>query len=251
MRLQEQTTATVADRLGPETIAVLPVGSVEQHGPALPLGTDRLAADGIADTVDRPDAIVLPPIPVGVSAHHEQFHGTLSVDPTTLEAYVTDVLASIATHDVTKAVIVNGHGGNTDALRRCARRLRDEDTLFAVPWNWWDGLEDLIDEHLETSLGHADEVETSVMLALTDLVRESELPSAERDAVDAWGESVAGAPVAFDTIDFAPNGVVGHPTNGTAEIGEALVDAAAADLDRLIDWLADHSAADLRRAPHR
>lgn len=249
MRLQDHPTTTAADRLGPETIAVLPVGSVEQHGPALPLGTDLLAADGVAATVDREDAVVLPPIPVGVSAHHQQFHGTLSVDPTTLEAYVEDVLASVATHGVRRAVIVNGHGGNTDALRRVARRLRD--TVFAVPWNWWDGLDDEIEAQLDTSLAHADEVETSVLLALTDLVRESALPAAERDAVDTWGEQVAGTDVAFDTVEFAPNGVVGTPTNASADAGDALVEAAAANLDALIDWLATRSPSDLAVPPHR
>lgn len=251
MRLHEHTTTTAATVLGPDTVAVLPVGSVEQHGPALPLGTDLFAADGIAETVDRDDTVVLPPVPVGASNHHRQFAGTLSVDASTLESYIEDLLASIADHGVRKAVLVNGHGGNTTALRRVARRVREADTMFAVPWNWWADLDDLIADRLDTNLAHADAVETSLLLHLTDLVREDELDRAEADAVDEWGETVGGTDVAFDTIDFAPNGVVGEPTDGTAAIGAELAEAAATDLDAVIDWLHDQPYADLRPSPHR
>ncbi|WP_435179878.1 creatininase family protein [Halorussus sp. AFM4] len=251
--LHEHTTTTAADALAGAEVAVLPTGSVEQHGPALPLGTDLLAARAVAETAaDRDDAVLLPPIPVGVSAHHRQFDGTLWTDPGTFEAYVADVVASLAEHGVRKAVVVNGHGGNSDALRRAARGLRDDEVAFATPWNWWANLDALIDEELDTSLGHADAVETSVMLAVAgDLVREAALEAAEEHGADSWGTSVRGAPVGFDTIDFSESGAVGEPTEGSRAVGETLLDHASDDLAALVDWLAERDVEDLWPKGHK
>lgn len=251
--LHEHTTTTAADVFSDADVAVLPTGSVEQHGPALPLGTDFLAARAVAETVaDHPDALVLPPIPVGVSAHHRQFHGTLWTDPETFEAYVSGVIASVTEHGIRKAVIVNGHGGNSGALRRVARDLRDEEVAFATPWNWWSNLDALIEEELDTSLGHADEVETSMMLAVAeDLVREAALEEAEEHGGDSWGESVRGASVGFDAIDFTESGAVGEPTKGSREVGRRLLDHASDDLAALVEWLAERDVADLWPRSHK
>ncbi|WP_137283591.1 creatininase family protein [Halorussus salinisoli] len=251
--LHEHTTTTAAEAFSDAEVAVLPTGSVEQHGPALPLGTDLLAARAVAETVaDRSDAVLLPPIPVGVSAHHRQFDGTLWTDPGTFEAYVADVVASVTEHGVRKAVVVNGHGGNSDALRRAARNLRDERVAFATPWNWWSNLDALVEEELDTSLGHADEVETSVMLAVAgDLVREAALEDAEERGGDSWGKSVRGAPVGFDAIDFTESGAVGSPTEGSREVGEKLFDHAGDDLAALVEWLAEQNLDSLWPRGHR
>ncbi|WP_276300362.1 creatininase family protein [Halorussus lipolyticus] len=251
--LHEHTTTTAGDAFEEAEVAVLPTGSVEQHGPALPLGTDLLAARAVAETVaDHPDALVLPPVPVGVSSHHRQFDGTLWTNPETFEDYVADILASVTEHGVRKAVVVNGHGGNSDALRRAARTLRNEEVAFTAPWNWWSNLDALIEEELDTSLGHADEVETSMMLAVADeWVRESALEDAEDGGADSWGKSVRGASIGFDTIDFSESGAVGEPTAGSREVGEKLLAHAEDDLSALVDWLAEQAMADLWPREHR
>ena len=105
-------------------LAVLPVGSTEQHGPHAPLGTDTLTATAVAEAgVDAyreqtgEDVPIAPAIPVGVAAEHRAFDGTLWVSPDTFRAYVRETIASLAHHGFDRVVIVNGHGGNTDALR--------------------------------------------------------------------------------------------------------------------------------------
>ncbi len=243
MRLAEHTTTTAAEALETVDVAILPVGSTEQHGPALPLGTDFMAADAFAGTLDdRDDVTVLPTLPVGVSEHHRQFHGTLWARPETFEAYVTETIESIASHGVQKAVIVNGHGGNVDALSRAARRLRADNVAFAPTWNWWESTPELSDDLFETEGGHAGPAETSLVLELADdLVREDALDEAGEGAPEGWGESVHGASVGFDTIDFTPTGAVGDPTEGSREAGEELFEAASAELEALVDWLVDHS----------
>jgi creatinine amidohydrolase len=250
-RLARETTTTVGD--GDPEVAVVPVGSVEQHGPALPLGTDFMAAASVARSLDRDDALVLPTVPVGVSVHHRQFDGTLWVDPETLEEYVGQVLASAASHGVRKAVVVNGHGGNGDALERAARRLRQEEVAFAAPWNWWSNLGDLPEELFgQSGIAHADAMETSMVYAVDDeLVREDDLAAAEAGASEGWGRSVHGAEIGFDTADFSESGAAGRPTDASREAGRRLHETAVAELDALVDWLVDQPFDDLLPEGHR
>ncbi|KTG09701.1 creatininase [Haloprofundus marisrubri] len=251
--LAEETTTTASDAFRDTSVAVLPTGSVEQHGPALPLGTDFLAAETVARTVDRDDTVVLPTVPVGVSDHHRQFSGTLWTDPTTFENYVADIAASIASHGVKKVVVVNGHGGNVDALSRAARRLRADEVAFVAPWNWWSNLDDLTKELFGTpGIGHADAIETSMVYAIDDeLVREGALEAAEAGASESWGRSVHGAEIGFDTADFSESGAVGEPTKGSKEAGDRLLEQAASELDSLLDWLAAQPFSDLLPEDHR
>jgi creatinine amidohydrolase len=250
MRLVEETTTTFAD--ADVEVALVPVGSTEQHGPALPLGTDHLVAEAFAAELDHEDAVVLPTLPVGVSDHHRQFHGTLSLSDGTFERCVRETLASMADHGVRKAVVVNGHGGNTPALRRAARRLRTDEVAFAAPWNWWDGCGDLPEELFGEHAGHADAVETSMVRYVRgELVREDALETAEADGADAWGTEIHGAELGFDTADFTASGAVGTPTRGSREAGERLFEAALAELGALVDWLAERPFEDLLPAEHR
>ncbi|WP_313691257.1 creatininase family protein [Halorarum halobium] len=252
--LHERTTTEAGDLFEDEVeVAVLPTGSVEQHGPALPLGTDFLAAEAVARGLDREDAVVLPTVPVGVSAHHRQFDGTLWAEPETFEDYVGEILASVASHGVRKLVVANGHGGNADALSRAARRLRDERVAFAAPWNWWSSLDGLDEELFDQSgIGHADAMETAMIAHLAEeLVRESALRDAEEGAADSWGETVHGARVGFDAADFTESGAVGRPTEGTAEKGRKLYEQSVSELDALVGWLAERPFDALLPEPHR
>jgi creatinine amidohydrolase len=251
--LADHTTTTARDRLAEADVALLPTGATEQHGPALPLSTDFRAAETVAGRIDRADTVRLPTIPVGVSDHHRQFHGTLSVTPETFEDYVGETVASLADHGVRKVVLVNGHGGNSDALRRAARRLRRQEVAFAVPWDWWSNLDDLTSELFgEGGVGHADATETSMVYAVAeDLVREEKLAEAEAGAAESWGKSIHGGEVGFDTTDFSESGAVGRPTEASREAGERLLRSASDDLDALLDWLAERPFADLLPQDHR
>ncbi len=253
VRLATNTTTAAAGALADAEVAVLPTGATEQHGPALPLGTDFETADAFAGTLaDRPDVAVLPTVPVGVSDHHRQFDGTLWVGPETFERYVRDVLASVASHGIRRAVVVNGHGGNTEAIRRAARALRAGHTAFVAPWNWWESVEGLADEVFEESGGHADAMESSVVMHVaSDQVREDALGDAEAGAADGWGKQVHGAGVGFDTADFSESGAVGSPTQASPEKGRRVFEGASEELAALVDWLADRPLEDLWPRDHR
>lgn len=110
--------------------AVLPVGSLEQHGPHLPLGTDSLDAYRLAreaiESMRGEKLPLLPPINYGVSYHHMSFSGTVSLSPETLIKIIEEIASSLQKHGIIKIVIINGHGGNTPALICASQKIRYE-----------------------------------------------------------------------------------------------------------------------------
>ncbi len=252
-KLATLTTEASADALETATVAVLPTGSTEQHGPALPLGMDHLAAEAFAHSVaDREDTIVGPTVPVGVSPHHMQFDGSLTVSEETFASYVRETIESLAEHGIRKVVVVNGHGGNVGALGRAARGLRASETAYAPTWNWWDAVEDLADELFDEVGGHADAAESSLIWHLhEELVEPNGLDDAEANGSEGWGRTVHGAQIGFDTIDFTESGAVGKPTQAAPEKGAQLFEAGRDELEALLEWLADRPLADCWQRTHR
>lgn len=247
------TSPAAGDAIDAAEVAVVPTGSTEQHGPALPLGMDHYSARAFARAVADDESVVcLPTIPVGVSPHHMQFDGSLTVSDETFAAYVRETIESLTEHGLRKVVIVNGHGGNVDALSRAARELRATETAFAPTWNWWDAVEDLAGELFDEEGGHADGAESSLIWYLhEERVEPDALEAAEEHGADAWGRSVHGAGVGFDTIDFTESGAVGKPTQASPEKGERLFEAARDELAALTEWLADRPVTDCWQRAHR
>lgn len=211
-------------------VVLLPVGSTEQHGPHAPLSTDALVAEEVArDAAESCEkAAVLPTVPVGVSEEHRGFDGTVYVSPSTFRAYVSETVRSAPADRV---IVVNGHGGNIDALAETCARLTRDGGLFATYWTWWEAV-DL--DTVGLSMGHAGAVETSVLLHLAP-----ELVGEPVDGADSWGEYAESAPLAYDSDDFTENGVVGDGTEATAQKGERLYDEAVDSLVRLVGRVAE------------
>ena len=223
MQLSEATWPEIRDC---ETdLAVLPVGSTEQHGPHAPLGTDAktaaaVAAGGVETYRERTGKSVpiAPTIPVGIAAEHRGFDGTLWVSPETFRAYVRETVASLAHHGFDRVAIVNGHGGNTDALREITGTISREDDAYAVAFTWFDSID------TEQQMGHGGPVETSLLSHIADdTIRKKKLAAASENASEGWGEWVAGVNLAHDSDEFSDNGVVGDPTAATANRGEQLL----------------------------
>ncbi|MFW6448245.1 MAG: creatininase family protein [Halobacteriota archaeon] len=227
-------TTWVDARDGLPDVALVPTGSIEQHGPHAPLGTDLIIARAVAGrAADRldPPVVRTPGIPVGVSEEHRHFAGTLWVLPDAFRSYVHDVAASLASHGVEAVVFVNGHGGNVPALEEVAARLTRDGTCRAVAFTWFDALEDPPEP-----MGHAGPLETAALLAIDpDLVHGDRLAAAAGDASERWGAWRARTNLAVDVEEFSDNGVVGDPTAASAALGEALLAEAVDGLEAVVD----------------
>lgn len=236
------TESTWPDAEAVETdLAVLPVGSTEQHGPHAPLGTDAIIAEAVADAAVEAypgEVVVAPPITVGVSEEHRAFPGSLWVSEDTFRATVRETVASLAHHGWDRVVIVNGHGGNVGPLREVCARITRHDDAVAVPFTWFEAV-----DPDDVSMGHAGPMETSVLEHVApDLIDETDIETARDGAAERWGEWTSGVNLAYDVEEFAPNGVVGDPTAGSADLGEELLGSAR---DALVTLLEDVAERDL------
>ncbi|MDY6774823.1 MAG: creatininase family protein [Halobacteria archaeon] len=229
MEIGDLTWTDVRDRETGFDVALLPVGSTEQHGPHAPIRTDALVATELARrAAEEEETVCLPPVNVGVSEEHADFDGTLYVSPDTFRSYVRETLESAATHGFEKAVVVNGHGGNIEALQEVCESLTRDGVVFATEWTWWRSLDDGYD------MGHAGGLETSLVKYLKpELVSDSDMTK----GADSWGEFVSGSFVAYDTAEFSENGVVGDPTDSSAEKGKEVFETSLESLGELIDYL--------------
>ncbi|MDS0280706.1 creatininase family protein [Haloarcula onubensis] len=234
----ELTSSTWTELAEVETdLAVLPVGSTEQHGPHAPLGTDTLNAEAVAEAAAERHAdpvVVAPAIPVAVAEEHRRFTGTLWTDESTFRAYVRDVVNSLAAHGWDRVVLVNGHGGNVAALGEVAARIVRHDDAYAAPFTWFDEVD------AEVNMGHGGPLETSLLEhANPETVREDRLDEAAAGASDRWGDWQGRVNLAVDSHEFTENGVVGDPREGSAALGEELLDEAADALVALLDAVAE------------
>ncbi|MFB6298920.1 MAG: creatininase family protein [Halobacteriales archaeon] len=247
MRLGDQAWPDADDAVTASDLAIVPVGSTEQHGPHAPLGTDHLTAAAVADAgAERydDDVAVTPVIPIGISEEHRQFTGTLWVSPDTFRAYVRETVESLLHHGWSRIVLVNGHGGNTDALNEVARRLTRRHTALVTAFTWFDE----VGEH-SSLMGHGGPLETALMRhAHPSLINENRIEAARAGASDRWGDWQGRVNLAVDTAEFTDNGVVGDPGDGDAAFGDELETAAATSLAALLDRMADR---DLDRPAHK
>ena len=151
--------------------AVLAVGSTEYHGDHLPYGTDTLVAEHLAHEVaERVEGMVmLPTIPIGMSAHYSSFPVAITLSTETLMHVLTEVYESLVKHGVMRLLIVNGHDGNIPAIDASAWEYRTLHPEFkiAVLEAWWVAAGELVPPdtfEVWGGLGHAGEGETSMML---------------------------------------------------------------------------------------
>lgn len=219
-------------------VALLPIGSTEQHGPHAPLGTDFLLAETVAERTDEQSThrtIVLPTLPYGIAEEHRAFAGTLWLSPDTFRTVIHDVVSSIAYHGIEHVVLVNGHGGNVAALEEVCARLTRDSVATAIPFTWFNAI-----ESVDLSMGHAGAIETAALLAsASEYVHSDRLDEAAAGGSDQWGRWIGGTNTAIDSNEFTENGVVGDPREATELLGEELLTQASAALDSLIASLLD------------
>ncbi|ODA69419.1 Creatinine amidohydrolase [Streptomyces sp. AVP053U2] len=201
-------------------IAVLPVGSFEQHGPFLPLATDTLVACAVArEIADAYPVHLLPPVTIGCSHEHAAWPGTVSISSVTLHAVVRDIADSLRRSGVDTLVVVNGHGGNyvlgNVVQESCARG--EHMALFPAPEDWETALRHAgVETSLLTDM-HAGEIETSVLLHTRPELLRPGYETSDHVADDRRRLLTLGMSA------YTDSGVIGRPSLGSAEKGREIL----------------------------
>jgi len=216
--MRSQLADTTWTQIGLRPLVLVPVGSIEQHGPHLPLDTDAAIAAAVADAVAvrlPGEVLVAPPVSYGSSGEHQEFAGTSSIGSEALQHFVIELVRSMSTW-AGRIVFVNAHGGNVSALAKATFQMIAEG--HDVAWT------PCATEGFDL---HAGYTETSLMLYIRPTsVR---LERAERGETRSLGE-ILPLMMAGGVAAVSPNGVLGDPTSASSERGSQL-------LERMVDQI--------------
>ncbi len=235
------------------TVAVLPLGATEQHGPHLSLAVDTVLVDGVVDAAlthlaATDPVLVLPTQTVGLSTEHQAFAGTLTLSPQTVMQLWCELGACVARAGVKKLLMFNAHGGHVGLMDVVARELRAQHGLIVYSSSWYNLPLDAsvmgqfsAEEH---RFGiHAGDIETSMMLALApdqvDMGQAQNFASTSQERAATY--SVLGngksAKLGWHMQDYNPQGAAGNAAAATAAKGDALVRSAGEQLACLLKEL--------------
>ena len=218
MILRDLANSVILKRIRKKSVAIIPVGSIEQHGPHLPVSTDSDIVSYIAKKVsDKAGFLLLPTIEYGVSFEHRPFFN-LSITSSTLQKIVVDLCVSLYKNKITTVIILNGHHGNYPALKQIPEKvakIRGINSRILVCSYW---------HFMKRRFDHAGFVETSIMLAISKRVQMSKA----RKGLVPDGLSTKEltrlnrlASKSFPSV--TKNGVWGDPRNATAKDGKAIL----------------------------
>ena len=232
------------------TIAVLPIGAIEQHGPHLPVSVDSdIVEEVVRRSLPHLDAdlsvLFLPTMRLGKSNEHIAFAGTITLSAETLLRVCMEIGDSVARAGIRKFIIFNGHGGNTAAIDIVARDLRAKHGMLTAACSWYQlGVDNgLFDDHELIHGIHAGEGETSMMLAIRGEFVDVEKAKNFRSKGEDWARDrdfvgVGGGKVKIGWLiqDLNPDGACGNAAAATAEKGEVLFSRAG---ERLAAFLSE------------
>ncbi|MGH3029560.1 MAG: creatininase family protein [Gaiellaceae bacterium] len=232
-RLANLTSPEAREALTRARLGVVTVGSLEQHGPHLALDTDTAIAGAFAERLAAElgeDAVLCPPLAYGLSEHHLAFPGTVTLRPATFLGFLSDLVESLAHWGVRRLLVVNGHGGNVDAIRLGARAARRDQGSLVAGLLWAQVAADQIAERVESErYGHACEVETSVAMVLApgcvyaDRIGPPRMKPPFDPLTDPPGAPID-RPTWFD--EWTEDGALGDARRSSRELGEAVVELA-------------------------
>ena len=230
--LTDMTWPEVKARLPKVRLAILPTGSMEQHGPHLTFETDIAIATELARRLalqHYPHVVVAPPLPVGMSNHHMKFPGTITWRYDTFMACLEDTILALAEHGIERFLILNGHGGNRAAISVLSTQLRYEDNLMVSACTWFELVREACQKFIPKRRVHADEIEAAMGLYLAPrIVRKASLTkgTAHPDPYPFTDPGTGGGfEVPYRWEELTPNGAYGDARRATVAMGKELTDA--------------------------
>ena len=226
-----------------DTVVIVPVAALEQHGPHLPVMVDSRLVEEVSKRTaslggDKGIPIItLPVVWHGLSEHHMPFGGTVTLTSKTFFLIVRDLIKSMSRHGFSKFLILNGHGGNITAAEVCAQDISMELSLPIVAATYWLEAADRFAKILETQTNvmHACEAETSMMMALEpNLVVDSLLNEAKGPMKLDFLNAGKGSYRWRSLTHVTSNGVIGDPSHSSSAKGEQLLREASQAIFELI-----------------
>ena len=223
-------------RLKADPLIIIPTGACEVYGPHLPMGTDLLAAQKIAELVaEKTDALIAPTIEIGESSALEAFSCTFPLPRKILEDYLEFLVAKLIGDGAKRFLFITGHAGNVDTVNYIVKKhLKDGIKAFQI--DWWrftqSHCEGVLDFKGPMAHGHASECGTSVMLYLYPELVDKEEISCTNNIPNAYPDIIQYAPFTAKT----KNGSIGDSRTATPEKGKAIVDACVA---RILEFIED------------
>jgi creatinine amidohydrolase len=243
--LAKMTWQEVEEILKETDIALVPIGSTEQHGPALPIDNDSYIATELAFLLaekvwNKQKVVVAPTITYGFSPHHMDFKGTITISESTLSNVIIDVCKSLNHHGFKKIILVNGHGGNETALSNALHSMNGVVNAKIFVVDWWSMGAKKIREVATPPVYHACDMETSLAWHLGQRVLENKrVDEPGRSIVPGFIEPDMLAPpprasTSYVMKDVTDSGVVGYSTKATKEKGKQVTDVVLENLEEFI-----------------
>ena len=232
-------------------VVILPIGAYEQHGPHLPVDTDTHIGVSIAEKAvmsAKESCVLLPSIWAGVSRHHMDFCGTISLSHNTIVALTRDIIRSLYHHGVRKVLLLNSHGGNISILKSCLEMFGSELSMQIVLVTYWDLVKELVEKNRSSGWGgisHGGELETSLKLYLNpeDVSKNNLIPNIVKGnpyfSPEMFSPNLVSIYASFS--EFSKYGHIGDPTKASASFGEIVFNAVVEELVRIIDLMGDDS----------
>ncbi len=249
MKWADLTTAEI-DQVDRDTVVILPIAAVEQHGPHLPLSTDCRIGMHLLESVEQRcsnDMLILPQVQVCCSDHHMDFVGTLTVRHETFLAYAGDILRSVIAHGFRTLLIFNSHGGNQAIGRVLVDQIGHQEQGCRIALaTWWTLAAPALAQIRESELGganHACEFETSLMMEADPAsVRRHRIEERSLGPTTRWTveDMLAAPPISLYRSmkdKSGGTGTVGEPALATRQKGRAITEAVTIQLQQLVQDL--------------
>ncbi|WP_413810722.1 creatininase family protein [Streptomyces sp. OE57] len=237
--LGEMSWTEALDAAQSDPVVLLPVGTIEQHGPHLPLHEDSIVAEFVAKAVaEATDALVAPTMMYGHSPTFRGYAGTINLRHETLTSVITDICEELIRHGFRRIVVVNNNGGNTSPVATAATELRAKHgVLIGTVYPWSIGYQLMRDEydHPDKAFGHGAEPELSAMLAMfPEQVRMDAAEGGKLESFQGWhptsyvsariGDHSVPGTVYWDFSDVSPSGVTGDVTLASEKTGRVWIE---------------------------
>ena len=236
-------------KLSRNTVIIVPFSAIEQHGPHLPVSTDKVILDRILEKLctknkKNKDFVVLPNLSIGSSSEHSSFEGTLSVNSLNYINFCLNYLESIFSKKFYKFIFLNSHGGQTSHIEIIAKELKtkfNKSKIIKANYFLFSGYENIISTNELTYGYHGGDFETSLMLYLANekvrvnkISKEKLSPDYNNKKIISFEKNIK---LQWDTKDISKSGIIGNPQNASSVKGEKLTKIAILTIEKIIKEL--------------